>query len=200
MLLAVLFAGGRALYHSDAVSDSLAGSFMLLINDRFGTLLLLAGVYFAAAWAYHRFEQVTSNEKSNADVAFEKILDPAIAILASVVLLTALSLEIDSWFDAAALAGRQPFGNMRMAEQASYSILWSVYAAAAVVLGLALRWPVLRYIGLVGLALTLLKVFFVDLSSLILLARVVALAVLGMMLLAVSYIYQKFAARLNEAQ
>ena len=121
------------------------------------------------------------------------------AVLASFVLLVAFSLEIHSWFDAEKIAGRQPFGNMRMAEQASYSILFSVYAAAAVVLGLVMRWPVLRYIGMFGLAVTTLKVFFIDLASLILLARVLALAVLGLMLLAVSFIYQRFAAKLKEA-
>jgi uncharacterized membrane protein len=80
---------------------------------------------------------------------------------------------------------------MRMAEQATYSILWAVYSAAAVVLGILLRWPVLRYVGLFGLAATLAKVFFVDLASLQLLPRVLALAVLGVMLLAVSLVYQK---------
>jgi uncharacterized membrane protein len=164
------------------------------VNDRFGTLLLAALVYLAASWMYRR---MTVNGDNNVearlfDAAEPKLLDPALAVLGNLVLLVALSLEIRSWFDA--LAGRSVAGinNMQMAEQAAYSMLFAVYAAAAVVVGMLLRWPTLRVIGLAGLALTLLKVFFVDLASLELMPRILALAVLGIMLLGVSFLYQKF--------
>jgi len=194
MLLAVVLVGGRALYHGDEID----GPFALLVNDRFGTLLLMSAVYFTAAWAYRAMGAKRSGkERSALDLTREKLLDPALAVLASAVLMVALSLEIRSWFDAALDAGRRPFANMRMAEQAAYSILWSVYAAVAVVVGFVLRWPVLRYVGLAGFGVTLVKVFFIDLAELELLARVLALAVLGLMLLAVSFIYQRFAAKLK---
>ena len=199
LLLAVVFVGGRALYHGDDVGRSLAGDFTALANDRFGTLLLLAGVYFAAAWSYRKLQPEQGTRLFGMELMPEKFLDPAVAVLGNLVLVAAFSLEIHSWFDAQRDLGRQPFGHMQMAEQASYSILWSVYSAVAVVLGLVLRWPALRIVGLIGLAIKLLKVFFIDLSSLILLARVVALAVLGLMLLVVSFIYQKFAAKLKDS-
>lgn len=190
-LLGVLLVGGRILYHGDAIDTPPVPCW----NDRFGTLLLVAVVYFAAAWAYRRLH--LSERAWEHGGLSEGALDPVLAVLANVVLVAALSLEVDTWFQLAAERGYQPFSNMRMAEQATFSILWAVYAAAAVVAGLLLRWPTLRYVGLVGLALTLAKVFFVDLAQLRLLPRVLALAVLGIMLLAVSFLYQKFRARMQ---
>jgi uncharacterized membrane protein len=189
LLLAVMLAGGRMLYHGNHVS----GPFALVFNDRFGALVLVAAVYLAAAWAYRRLQAPTDGPAPlEVDaITGEKLLDPLLAVLGNIVLAVAMSMEVSSWFDAAAVIGYQPFANMQMAEQATYSILWAVYSALAVVLGILLRWPVLRYVGLFGLAATLAKVFFVDLASLQLLPRVLALAVLGIMLLAVSLVYQK---------
>ena len=96
-------------------------------------------------------------------------------------------------------AGQTPFGNMRMAEMAAYSIVWAMYAAALVAIGFALRNRLFRLIGLVAFGPILFKVFFLDLAHLELLPRVLALAVVGMALLGVSFLYQKFAARLGGA-
>jgi hypothetical protein len=188
LLLSIFFVGGRVLFHNDDV----ATPFVLLANARFGTLLLVALLYLGASWAYRRVALGNDLETRLFNDVGPKLLDPALAIAGNVVLLTALSLEIHSWFDAAVASGLAPFRDMRMAELAAYSILWAVYAATAVVVGMLLRWPTLRVIGLAGLAITLLKVFFVDLSSLQLFPRILALAVLGMMLLGVSFLYQKF--------
>jgi uncharacterized membrane protein len=57
--------------------------------------------------------------------------------------------------------------------------------------GRARRTQLLRVMALVLLALTTLKVFFWDLSSLDRVYRVVSFIVLGAILLAVSYLYQK---------
>lgn len=190
MLLAVLLVGGRALYHNDEV----ASPFLLLANDRFSSLAFIAVVYLTAAWAYRRLALAGKDEEETQLLAntSAKVLDPLLAVLGNVVLLVALSLEVHSWFESASAAAAVPFSDLRMAEQATYSILLAVYAAAAVVLGMLLRWPALRIIGLVGFALALLKVFFIDLASLQLFPRILALAVLGMMLLGVSFLYQKF--------
>lgn len=202
LLLSIFFVGGRMLFHNDDV----AAPFVLLANDRFGTLLLVALLYLGAAWTYRRVAVGRISNPSALPLWADgleirpTLLAPPLAVLGNLVLITALSLEIHSWFDAALARGSLPFRDMRMAELAAYSILWAVYAAAAVVLGMLLRWPTLRVIGLIGLALTLVKVFFVDLASLQLFPRILALAVLGMMLLGVSFLYQKFRRTLANKQ
>ena len=108
----------------------------------------------------------------------------------------ALSFEVSTWYDQAATTGVAPFPDMRMAELATYSILWAVYAALVVVFGFWLRQKPYRVVGLAAFVPILLKVFFLDLAQLEQLPRVLATFVLGIMLLAVSFVYQRFAARI----
>ncbi len=81
--------------------------------------------------------------------------------------------------------GVAPFPDMRMAELATYSILWAVYAALVVMFGFWLRRKPYRVVGLAAFVPILLKVFFLDLAQLEQLPRVLATFVLGIMLLAV---------------
>src|SRR5262249_18266146 len=127
----------------------------------------------------------------------ESFLDPLLGVLANSVLLVALSLEIHSWFGAAVAAGRNPFPDMRMAEMATYSIVWAIYAGLMVAVGFAINYKLFRILGLTAFGGILAKVFFIDLESLRWLPRVLALAVLGMMLLGVSMLYQKFTSKLS---
>jgi uncharacterized membrane protein len=78
--------------------------------------------------------------------------------------------------------------------------VWAIYAAIVVASGFIMRYPLFRILGLAAFGPILLKVFFVDLSTLRWLPRVLALAVLGLMLLGVSMLYQRFAARLLKAE
>ena len=85
---------------------------------------------------------------------------------------------------------------MAMAQQATYSIVSTVFAVAIVVLGFLVRSRFYRILGLLTFGPILLKVFLVDLSQLESLARILATFALGIALLGVSFIYQKIAARL----
>jgi len=58
--------------------------------------------------------------------------------------------------------------------------------------GIARRIRGARILGMLLLGITILKVFFVDLSSLQTLYRMVSFIVLGLLLLAVSYSYNRF--------
>ena len=195
--LAIVMVGARALHHA----DELDGGYRLVANARFGTLALMAVVYFAAGWFYRRLQarQKNSAEQSGQiDLDLnESWLDVLLGILANLVLLVAISLEIEQWYEMALIDNRQPFPDMRMARMATFSIVWAIYAASVVAGGFVLRYRLLRILGLVAFVPILLKVFLVDLGSLDLLPRVLALAVLGMMLLGVSFLYQKFTARLE---
>jgi uncharacterized membrane protein len=84
-----------------------------------------------------------------------------------------------------------------MAEMATYSIVWAVYAALMVAVGFAIRDKLFRILGLAAFGIIVAKVFFVDLESLRWLPRVLALAVLGMMLLSVSMLYQRSTSKLT---
>lgn len=209
-VLGIGMVGARAIHEG----YGLDGPFQLIFNERFGSLLLVALLYFVFGGLYRRrfrgqggvglLEALGFRPRRTAQQlaasSGEAECDPVLGILANLTLVTAISFEIHSWYAQAAQAGSQPFGNMVMAEKATYSIAWAIYAALMVVAGFILRYPLFRIMGLAAFAPILLKVFLSDLSSLKWLPRVLALAVLGMMLLGVSMLYQKFAARLKESE
>ena len=193
--LALGLVGGRAIYHF----DSLDGTFGLLTNARFLSLAFVAALYFAAGWYYRKLRLAVAPDvgkpgAGGKDVRDEAPLDPLFGILGNVVLLFAITWEIHGWY------GRTPFFQIGMAEQATYSVVWAVYAAVAVVVGFVLRYRVFRLLGLVGFAPILGKVFLIDLRNLEVLPRILAFAVLGLTLMAVSALYQKFAARIDQRE
>ena len=72
------------------------------------------------------------------------------------------------------------------------SILWAVFALALVLRGIAKNVVALRYLGLALFTIVSLKVFFVDLARLDQFWRIVAFGVLGVLLMAGSFVYLKY--------
>jgi uncharacterized membrane protein len=70
------------------------------------------------------------------------------------------------------------------------SILWAVYAAAVIGVGLWRKIITLRYIGLCLFTIVVLKVFIYDMSTLEKIYRFAGFIVLGLVLIGVSYLYQ----------
>ena len=75
------------------------------------------------------------------------------------------------------------------------SIFWSLFAIALLLAGILKGRAALRGVGLVLLAGTILKVFFVDLAGLDQLYRIIAFIVLGIVVLVGSFLYFKFSSR-----
>lgn len=70
------------------------------------------------------------------------------------------------------------------------TILWGVAALVLVAVGFLDRAKPLRLVGLIGLALCILRVFAVDIQSMF--YRIAAFIILGVVLLAVGFVYNKF--------
>ena len=81
--------------------------------------------------------------------------------------------------------------DLELAKQLSISVIWAVYGAGLLLAGRVRRVRLLRLMALALLGLTTLKVFLLDLSALDRAYRIVSFIVLGAILLAVSYLYQK---------
>jgi uncharacterized membrane protein len=92
------------------------------------------------------------------------------------------------------------FADPRFAMHVALSVFWSVLATVLLAVGFIRRIGPLRYFALVLYALTLAKVFFVDLAHLEMVHRVISFAVLGLMLLAASLLYQRLFSRLAHAE
>jgi len=76
-------------------------------------------------------------------------------------------------------------------EAFSYSALWIVYGAALITVGFFQREAFLRWQGIVLLCAAALKVFFSDIATLDRGYRIAAFIALGIVLLAVSFSYQR---------
>jgi uncharacterized membrane protein len=79
----------------------------------------------------------------------------------------------------------------RLENHLMLSITWGLYGTALVVIGLARNYAPIRYCAIVVLAITIGKVFFVDMAELDRIYRVGSVIVLGILLLVTSYLYSR---------
>ncbi len=72
------------------------------------------------------------------------------------------------------------------------TILWTVFALAMILVGIRRNAPLTRYLGLVLFGIVAWKVFFVDLASLDQIYRIVAFILMGVLVLAGSFLYLRY--------
>jgi uncharacterized membrane protein len=99
-----------------------------------------------------------------------------------------LSLEVTRAFRGSEIyAARMSDGEMY-----AYSAVWLLYGVALLVLGLWLGRKALRYAALAVVGLTILKVFLYDMDALTGVLRVLSFLGLGLSLLGLAWVYQRF--------
>ena len=154
-----------------------------VLNHTFMAFALVVAACAACAWFYAR-----GPAAGEARTAL-----PVLVVASNLLALVALSAEAAGYFEARAAGGAQEASlrDLGLAKQLSLSVIWALYGAGLLLAGRARRARLLRLMGLALLGLTTLKVFILDLSELESAYRVVSFIVLGAILLAVSYLYQK---------
>ena len=110
---------------------------------------------------------------------------PILAIAGNLVALLYLSLEVADYWN------RQATVTQWNAKALSLSVLWLLYAGAMMVAGFVKNLKGLRLVAIMTFWVTIVKVFLYDLSELEGGYRVLSLVILGLILLAVSFAYQK---------
>jgi uncharacterized membrane protein len=120
------------------------------------------------------------------------------SVVATVLALTAVCFEIATFWSTRALLaapGSMLYGSQlagrQMAERFSYSAWFLIAGAALLAVGFRRRSALLRWQGLVILAVTIFKVFLLDTSTLSQGYRIVSFLALGALLLGVSFAYQR---------
>ncbi|PHN05759.1 DUF2339 domain-containing protein [Flavilitoribacter nigricans] len=78
------------------------------------------------------------------------------------------------------------------AEKLGLSIFWGIYALFLIALGIAHRKAYLRISAIVLFTITLIKLFFYDIAHLNTMSKTVVLMSLGVLLLLISFLYNKF--------
>jgi uncharacterized membrane protein len=147
---------------------------VFFLNLRFATFLVaIVSMAVAVYFSRKQPEGITANE-----VDLFNVLGVAVNVLA----LWALSLEVCQYFS---------HFNDRLGRQMALSLLWTVYAGGLLISGVRRNAEALRWQGLVLFGIAVGKVFLYDLSFLSGGYRIVSSIVLGVVLLGVSFLYQR---------
>src|SRR5690348_2445999 len=158
----------------------------LVFNARFGTYLVAIAIL--AVIVRYGERHVEENERPMIGVAL---------ILLNFLALVALTWEASDYFDRQLIASQfgGPSGinylQLRLARDFSYSAIWLVYGSALMAVGFRKRSAFVRWQALLLMALTIVKVFLYDVSALDRGYRILSFVILGAVLLAVSFIYQR---------
>jgi uncharacterized membrane protein len=173
---------GRAIAYVPIVAALLAGVTVLLFGHQrgftlFGNPTFGAGVVLAVSVAF-------------AAGADDPALRRVLRIAAIVWFLLLLTVELSAWGRHAALDGGTREEALFRAS-VWISIAWALYAAVLVAAGFVRRDAALRWTGLAIFALTLGKVFVLDMSALEAVYRIGSFLVLGALLVAASFLYQR---------
>ncbi|MDX2472971.1 MAG: DUF2339 domain-containing protein, partial [Candidatus Krumholzibacteria bacterium] len=118
----------------------------------------------------------------------ERGLATPLLVTAILLFFVKVSLEVLAYFK---LGSVGPTANLVLKSQLTLSMVWGLYAGAVIAIGFARHFKPVRVLGMSLLGLTVLKVFLVDMQSLARGYRIAAFVALGVLLLAVSLLYQR---------
>jgi uncharacterized membrane protein len=167
MTLGLIAIGGlRESFLSD--TDTWHG--ITLISVRYLSFLFLALTIWTV-YLYSRQEFLGVSLRMEFDLFFH------------ICLLTAASNELINWMD---IAGSETSYKLGL------SILFGVYALLLIVLGIWKKKLHLRIAAIVLFSGTLLKLFFYDLSALSTIGKTIVFLILGILLLIISFLYNKY--------
>ncbi|MHC4960202.1 MAG: DUF2339 domain-containing protein [Planctomycetota bacterium] len=169
----------------------------LVANTR---LLGLGAVAVALLWSaelYRRRDLQLDAPLELGGRAEGPALAPPLVLASHLLLMLLFTLEASDYFRN---VGSEGWGagwiDAKSARQLSYSLIWAAYAIGLVVGGLLRKFRPVRLMALSVLSITIFKVFLVDLSFLNNPYRMLSFLALGAILVAVSFLYQKYKAYL----
>ena len=180
-----------------AVAALALGIFRLLVLDNFQTQTLIFNARFATYLvAIAVLGGIVIFGKRYATEAEKPLLDLALVML-NLLALIALTREAADYFDRQLLAyprgklGYTANAQIRLARDFSYSAIWLIYGACLMAVGFWKRSAFTRWQALFLMAVTIVKVFLYDTSQLEQGYRILSFVALGIVLLAISFIYQR---------
>jgi uncharacterized membrane protein len=174
---------------NDAIIEG--GQFNLLFNQRAFGCAVMIGVLALASWLLRHYGEEAPQEE-------QRVAAIVCVLVAHVLALLALSLEAYSFYQFR-IRLMEPYNteqmglrsNLEFGRQLVLSVIWGVYATFLMVWGIWRSRREQRWLALGLLLLTIAKVFLIDLASLERVYRIASFLALGVILLLVSYLYQR---------
>ena len=130
--------------------------FTLVLNDRFPVFVAAIAAFYAAAYIYWRYRDRIEDWE-------ERVLQ-VLATIANGLTLAMLSLEAADYFRARAVESSLPLNDRTVVNGTllSLTLIWALYAAGVLAVGLARRLELARLGGLALLAVVVVKLLLVD--------------------------------------
>ena len=154
-----------------------------LFNQRFATYIALIACFGVVLFAARR--QLASIPDG------EKHFLAVVAVAINVYALIAFSLELWDYYG----RGTSLEMDRGLAQHLALSLLWTTYATALILIGVKRSSALLRWQALALFLLVVMKVFLYDSSYLERFYRILSFFILGVVLLIVSFLYQRRASR-----
>src|SRR5438067_3978361 len=127
---------------------------------------------------------------------------PLLYTLGTLLAFFTVNIEIADYFSTPGVAALTFQFSGNFARDMSYSIAWGLFALLLLIVGIQKRIAATRYAGLALLGITVVKLFFHDLSQLDQLYRIGAFIAVAVIAIVASFLYQRFlavATKNNEA-
>jgi uncharacterized membrane protein len=165
---------------------------LVIVNQRAACGVFVIGLLYVLAGLYRR-----SVDRTAADVAQSAAPNrhtrAVLLVAANMLTLSWFTSEITAFWQLRELVGRSSALSRsgHLAREVMLSITWSAYATLLIVVGLRRQCAPIRYFAIVVFAITILKVFAIDLAALERIYRVLSIIGLGVLLLMSSYLYQR---------
>ncbi len=150
-----------------------------LFNERFAAYAVLIICFGVVVYAAREHASSVGRDELNTLGGF--------AVAINVFALIALSLELWDHFGSHAGLGI----DSGLAQHLALSLLWTAYASGLIALGVRRESALLRWQALVLFGLVVVKVFVYDSSYLERFYRIISFSILGLVLLVVSFLYQR---------
>ncbi|MGH9515259.1 MAG: DUF2339 domain-containing protein [Terriglobales bacterium] len=198
---ALLWVAGRvksALLNAFALAALVLGVGRLLVWDNFAPATLLFNERMAiyviaiAVLGYAAYENADQEDEARRTIASTAI------VALNVVALIGLSLEVADYYSRRMAVGTywSPIALLQrrsilIARDFTYSALWMAYGAMLMIIGFSRNSAFVRWQALVLIALTIVKVFVYDTSQLDHVYRILSFIALGVLLLVISFAYQR---------
>lgn len=161
--------------------------FTPIVNSRTATGSFLVALMYCVGMMYRRYcEHLDSQAAATGR-------DAAI-VVANVLTVGLLTADIYSYWLAREAGLAAHFGR-----ELTISLTWAAYGMGLIALGFMRGSTTLRYLALVLFGVTIVKMFTIDLQQLGGIYRITGFIVLGIVLLAASFLYQRFQSRLASA-
>ncbi len=173
----------------------LPGADAFLLNARFGTFAVVIACFATTLYLWRRQPDEQAERETN--------YFAALGVAANVLAVWALTLEVNQYFQPAPTGDADttpvPLSagdadaalTAQLGRQVTISLLWTLYATGLVVVGVRRAVAGVRWQGLVLFGLVVGKVFLYDLSFLSGGHRILSSIVLGIVLIAISVLYQR---------